>query len=87
MANNILSYIGNPIGKSIKEEECDSIIDDIFKTAKNHSCKIVYPEDGTVAAPDGIALVKNGPNSQNGKIFIEGAFFTSGILIWHIVIS
>ena len=48
MANNILSYIGNPIGKSIKEEECDSIIDDIFKTAKNHSCKIVYPEDVVV---------------------------------------
>ena len=48
MANNILNYIGNPIGKSILEEECDSIIDDIFKTAKNHSCKIVYPEDVVV---------------------------------------
>jgi iron(III) transport system substrate-binding protein len=35
--------------------------------------EIVYPEDGTVAAPDGIALVKNGPNSQNGKIFIDWA--------------
>ena len=45
MANNILDYLGNPIGKSFKEGKCDSIIDDIFKTAKNHSCKIVYPED------------------------------------------
>jgi phosphoglycerate kinase len=45
MANNILKYLGSPIGKSIKEDNCDSIIDDIFKTAKNYSCKIVYPED------------------------------------------
>ena len=45
MANNILYYLGNPVGKSLKESKCNSIIDDIFKTAKNHSCKIVYPED------------------------------------------
>ncbi len=45
MANNILSYKGNPIGKSIKEDNCESIIEDIFKTSKVHSCTIVYPED------------------------------------------
>ena len=45
MANNILSHLGNPIGKSFREGDCKSIIDEIFKTAKNHSCKIVYPED------------------------------------------
>ena len=45
MANNILDYLGNPTGKSFKEDKCNSIINDIFKTAKNHSCKIVYPED------------------------------------------
>ncbi len=48
MANNILNHLGNPIGKSIKEDNCGSIIDDIFKTAKNHSCKIFYPEDVAV---------------------------------------
>ena len=48
MANNILNYKGIPIGKSIKENNCDSIIDDIFKTAKTHSCKILYPEDVVV---------------------------------------
>ena len=26
MANNILKYKGHPIGKSIKEENCDTII-------------------------------------------------------------
>ena len=48
MANNILNYLGKPIGKSIKESDCVSIIDDIFKTAKNHSCKIIFPEDVAV---------------------------------------
>jgi phosphoglycerate kinase len=48
MANNILNHLGNPIGKSIKEDNCGSIIDDIFKTAKNHSCKIIFPEDVAV---------------------------------------
>ena len=48
MANNILKYLGNPIGKSIKEDGCEKIIEDIFKTAKIHSCKIVYPEDVVV---------------------------------------
>ena len=45
MANNILNYKGNPIGKSIKEDKCDTIIDEIFKTAKTYSCSIYFPED------------------------------------------
>ena len=45
MANTILSYKGNQIGKSIKEENCEQIIDEIFKISKSHFCKIIYPED------------------------------------------
>ena len=45
MANSILHHRGNQIGKSIKEENCDMIISEIFETLKNHSCKITYPED------------------------------------------
>ena len=48
MANNILDYLGNPIGKSIKEDNCKSIIDDIFKIAKTNSCSVIYPEDVVV---------------------------------------
>ena len=48
MANNILNYKGYPIGKSIKEENCKSAIDDIFETAKNYSCLINYPVDVVV---------------------------------------
>tara|TARA_A100001234_G_scaffold75698_1_gene66876 strand:- start:205 stop:1383 length:1179 start_codon:yes stop_codon:yes gene_type:complete len=45
MANNILLYKGNKIGKSIREENCEKIINEIFETSKNYSCKIIYPED------------------------------------------
>ena len=45
MANNILEYKGHQIGKSLKENGCESIIDDIFKTSKLYSCSIIYPKD------------------------------------------
>ena len=45
MANNILGYKGNQIGKSIKEKNCETIIDEIFKTSKQHSCSITFPKD------------------------------------------
>ncbi len=45
MANNILNHKGNKIGKSIKEENCEMIINEIFETSKNHSCEITYPKD------------------------------------------
>ena len=35
MANNILKYKGYPIGKSIKENNCDQIVEEIFTLAKN----------------------------------------------------
>ena len=45
MANNILNHKGNQIGKSVKEENCEKIIEEIFKTSKQHSCSITYPID------------------------------------------
>ena len=48
MANNILKYKGYNIGQSIKEDNCDEIIKEIFFLAKNKNCKIIYPEDVTV---------------------------------------
>ena len=45
MANNILNYKGNQIGKSVKEENCEKIIEEIFETSKQHSCSIIYPLD------------------------------------------
>ena len=45
MANNIIDHKGNQIGKSIREKNCEMIINEIFETSKNYSCKITYPED------------------------------------------
>ena len=45
MANNILNHKGISIGKSIKEDNCKTIINEIFETSKNYSCEITYPED------------------------------------------
>ncbi len=45
MANNIIRFKGNRIGKSIKEENCDQIINEIFETSKKYSCNITFPED------------------------------------------
>jgi phosphoglycerate kinase len=48
MANNILKYKGYEIGKSIQENNCDQIIEEIFFLSKKEGCKIIYPEDVTV---------------------------------------
>ena len=48
MANNLLKYKGYEIGKSIQENNCDKIIEEIFSLSKKESCKIIYPEDVTI---------------------------------------
>ena len=48
MANNIIKYKGHEIGKSIQENNCDQIIEEIFSLSKKEKCKIVYPEDVVV---------------------------------------
>ena len=49
MANNILKYKGHNIGKSIQEDNCDGIIEEIFSLSKKENCKIIYPEDISVS--------------------------------------
>ena len=48
MANNIIKYKGHEIGKSIQENNCEQIIEEIFSLSKKKSCKIFYPEDVAV---------------------------------------
>ena len=48
MANNILRYKGFEIGKSIQENNCNQIIEEIFLLSKKEGCKIIYPQDVTV---------------------------------------
>jgi len=48
MANNILKFKGYPIGKSIREENSETIVNEIFKAAKKHGCCLTFPEDVAV---------------------------------------
>jgi phosphoglycerate kinase len=48
MANNVLKFKGHNIGKSIQEDNCDKIIEEIFLLSVKKNCKITYPEDVTV---------------------------------------
>ena len=49
MANNILKYKGHNIGKSIQEDNCNKIIEEIFSLSKKENCKIIYPMDVVVS--------------------------------------
>jgi phosphoglycerate kinase len=59
MANNILKFRGYPIGKSIREENSETIVNEIFKAAKKHGCCLTFPED--------VAVGKNKEDSRKIK--------------------
>ncbi|MDC0890608.1 phosphoglycerate kinase [Candidatus Pelagibacter sp.] len=45
IANNIIKYMGNQIGKSLQEENSDPIIKEILSLSEINNCKIIYPKD------------------------------------------
>ena len=49
MANNLIEHNGYNIGKSLKEENINSIVDDILSYSKEKNCNIIFPEDVIVA--------------------------------------
>ena len=49
MANNFIEFFGNNIGKSIKEKNCNSLIQEIIAISKKEQCKIIYPKDVMVS--------------------------------------
>ncbi len=72
MANNILNFKGNPIGKSLKEENCEAAIDEIFKIAKKCSCSINYPEDVVVGkSMNDKAIIKENSEVSNDDLILD----------------
>ena len=72
MANNILHFKGNKIGKSIIEENCESIINEIFETSKNHLCNIIYPQDVLVGKNiNDISRVKEVDEILNDDLILD----------------
>ena len=49
MANNFIEFFGNNVGKSIKEKDCNLILEEIISLAKKKECKIIFPEDVIVS--------------------------------------
>jgi iron(III) transport system substrate-binding protein len=77
LSNFVLSGSSSAVPRFVNDGEAAvgvTLEDNAYKYVQGGGpVEIVYPEDGTVAAPDGIALVKGGPNSENGKRFIDWA--------------
>ena len=72
MANNIINYKGGNIGKSIKENECETTVKEIFETSKNHSCQISYPIDVLVGKNiDDKSKVKELGDIENDDMILD----------------
>ena len=72
MANNLLRYKGYEIGKSIQEDNCDKIIEEIFSLSKKENCKIIYPEDVAVGKNlGGSAEIKELNNISKDELILD----------------
>ena len=72
MANNLLRYKGYEIGKSIQEDNCDKIIEEIFSLSKKENCKIIYPEDVVVGKSlGGSAEIKELNNISKDELILD----------------
>ena len=98
MANNILKYKGHNIGKSIQEDNCDQIIEEIFSLSERESCKIIYPEDVAVSKDlNGLPEIKELNNVSKDELILEDildppmiqviGFLTSDVILVRALIS
>ena len=75
MKNMVISASSGAVSKFVNDGEQAvgiTLEDNAFRFLSGGGpVAIVYPEDGTVAAPDGIALLKGAPNLENAKRFID----------------
>jgi iron(III) transport system substrate-binding protein len=75
MKNMVISTSSGAVSKFVNDGEQAvgiTLEDNAFRYYSNGGpVAIVYPTDGTVAAPDGIALLKGAPNLANAKVFID----------------
>ena len=72
MANNILKNKKFQIGKSIFEENCDHIVEDIFNLSKDQNCKIIFPVDASVSKKiDGKGDIKKISEIQEDDLILD----------------
>ena len=72
MANNIIKYKGFSIGNSIIENNCNSIVEEIFLLAKKNKCKIIFPKDVAVGKKlNDKAKIKDLSNIEDDDLILD----------------
>jgi len=72
MANNVIKYMGNNIGKSLHEKNSSSIVEEIFLLSKKENCKIIFPEDVIVAKDfNGLPLNKELNEVKSDEMILD----------------
>ncbi len=72
MANNFIEYFGHNIGKSIKEKNCELIIEEIISLSKQEKCEIIYPEDVLVSKNlNGLSKKKELNKISNNEMILD----------------
>jgi phosphoglycerate kinase len=72
IANNIFKYKGHNIGKSIQEDNCDKIIEELFFLSNKENCKIIYPEDIAVGKDlNGSAEIKKISDVSKDELILD----------------
>ena len=75
LANFFISTSSGAVPKFVNDGEASvgiTLEDNAFRYVHGGGpVKIVYPEDGAIAAPDGIALVKGALHPEAAKVFID----------------
>lgn len=75
LANFALSDSSGAVVRFVNDGEAlvgITLEDNALEYVKNGgNVAIVYPEDGTSTVADGIAIVKGGPNTDTGKVFVD----------------
>ena len=72
MANNIIKFKDYSVGKSIVEENCETIVDDIFTTTKKYDCCLTFPEDVAVGKnKEDLPQIKNIDEIEDDDLILD----------------
>ena len=72
MANTMLKHTGSIIGKSICENDCESLIKEIFENSNKYNCKITCPLDVIVSKNlDGSGKIKDLKEINKDDIILD----------------
>ncbi len=72
MANTMLKHTGSNIGKSICEDDCSSLIEEILNNSRKYNCKIICPMDVVVSkSPEDIGVNKDIKEINENEMILD----------------